>query len=325
MKRAWLVLAACGGHASNAPVGERIAPALTAALTAADGVAEPWPCAAPDGPSAADETITTGARTWQLGDHAMKLVGEPPTELAIGVIADAAGSAPATLAALGRLRGKLAHVDLVITLGGMGSTRGELEAIFAALTDRASWPLVVLPGDLEPASGQIEAIAATRQRGGAVFDGRLIRRIELAAATIAVIPGASAVSRLAAGADGCIYRGDDVTAAFTDLTPRPGLRILASAEAPRALDAAGEPSGELALTAAAGQALDLALHGPTPGAGGELVTPARNGSRDGSGVALSPGSSTATPRLPGARRSPTAGVLTLRGNAWSWRPIADVQ
>ena len=50
-----------------------------------------------------------------------------------------------------------------------------------------------------------------------------------------------------------------------------------------------------------------------------------SGNRDGAAVSLSPGSSDATPRLPGPRRTPTAGVLTVHGGAWSWRPIEDVK
>jgi len=336
-------LAACNGR-SNVPVGTRTDPAIAAAMVAADSAQGPWRCAAPDGPSVADETLTAGAHRWQLGARVMKL--DAPGEIAIGVFADAAGSAAETLAALGRLRAGLAHVDLVISLGGMGATRAELEATFAALTDGAAWPLVALPGDLEPVPAQTEAIAAMRQRGAAVIDGRLLQRIELPAATIALVPGAGAAGRLAAGMDGCAYRAADVTAVFADLTPRAGLRILASAEAPREPDNRGEPTGELALTAGAGQqiderseiagggapggsaggagdhprGIDLALHGPTSGA----ATPACSGQRDGSAVSLTPGASDATPRLPGPRRAPTAGILTLHGNAWTWKPITDV-
>jgi hypothetical protein len=308
-------LAGCGGP-SNAPVGSRVGPALVAALAAADGEREPWRCAAPDGPGVADETLTIGERRWQLAGRAMKLEGDGG--VAIGVVADAAGSAPETLAALGRLRVAFERVDLVLSLGGMGATRSELEAAFAALTDRAEWPLVALPGDLEPVSAQVEAIAAARQRGAVVIDGRLLQRIELPGATIALVPGTGAASRLAAGVDGCSYRAADVAAAFADLTPRQGLRILASAEAPRGT-AGGDATGELMLTAGVGQQIDIALHG----AAGE-ATPARSGSRDGSAADLAPGSSDATPRLPGPRRASTAGILALRGNAWSWKPIADV-
>jgi len=309
-------IAACSGRSST-PVGSRIGPALGAALAAADESHEPWRCAAPDGPSVAEETLTTGGHTWQLGGHVMRLDGEG--QVAVGVIADAAGSAPATLAALGRLRAGLQHVDLVISLGGMGTTRAELEAVFAALTDRAPWPLVAIPGDLESAAAQVEAIAAARQRGAAVIDGRLVQRIELPAATIALLPGAKAPSRLAAGGDGCRYRAGDVASVFAGLTAREGLRIVAAAEAPRAAD--GEPTGERDMTVGAGQQIDIALHGPT----GVAATPARNGSRDGAAVSLTPGSCDATPRLPGPRRFPTAGILTVRGGGWSWKPIQDVK
>jgi hypothetical protein len=310
-------LVACSGRAP-VPVGSRVGPAIAAALGAADDAREPWRCAAPDGPSVSDETLATGAHTWQLGARVMKL--DASGDVAIGVIADAAGSAPETLAALGRLRARLAQVDLVISLGGMGRTRAELEATFAAIADHATWPLVALPGDLEPASAQTEAIAAARQRGAAVIDGRLVLRIELPGATIALVPGAGAASRLAAGANGCTYRAADVAAALADLTPLAGLRILASAEAPRRT-VRDESTGELALTPGAGQQLDLALHGPTTGA----ATPARSGDREGAAVPLTPGSSDATPRLPGPRRPPTAGILTLHGNAWTWKPIEDVK
>ena len=310
-------LAGCGGP-SSAPVGSRVGPALVAALAAADEVREPWRCAVPDGPGLADETLTLGERRWQLGGRAMKLDGSG--DIAIGVVADAAGSAPATLAALGRLRAAFDRVDLVLSLGGMGGTRAELEAAFAALTDRAAWPLVALPGDLEPVPAQVEAIAAARQRGAVVVDGRLVQRIELPGATIALVPGAGAASRLVAGADGCSYRAADVAAAFADLTPRAGLRILASAEAPRGI-VGGEPTGELTLRVGAGQEIDIALHGATEGA----ATPACSGNRDGSAADLTPGSSDATPRLRDPRRTATAGILALRGNTWSWKPIADVR
>jgi hypothetical protein len=316
-----LLVSACSGR-HGAPPGTRLAPAIAAALAAADEVREPWRCAAPDGPSVADETLTTGSRTWQLGDRAMKLAG--PGDVAIGVIADAAGSAPETLAALGRLRAGLGRVDLVISLGGMGATRAELEAGFAALADRAAWPLVALPGDLEPVTDHAEAIAAARRRGAPVIDGRLVQRIELPPATIALVPGASAASRLAAGGDGCGYRAEDAAAAFADLTPRAGLRILASAEAPRE-PGADAPTGELAITVGAGQQIDIALHGPASGTANDSATPARSGNRDGAAVSLSPGSSDATARLPGPRRTPSAGVLSLHGSAWTWRPIADVK
>jgi hypothetical protein len=153
-----------------------------------------------------------------------------------------------------------------------------------------------------------------------VIDGRLVQRIELPAATIALVPGAGAASRLVAGADGCSYRAADVAAILADLTRRPGLRILASAEAPR-IGSRDEPSGELAVTTGAGQEIDVALHGPTT----DAASPPRTGRRDGAAVALTPGSSDAVPRLPGFYRRPSAGILTLRRDAWTWKSIEDVK
>jgi hypothetical protein len=75
------------------------------------------------------------------------------------------------------------------------------------------------------------------------------------------------------------------------------------------------------MTVSAGQQIDIALHGTAR----DAPTPAKRGNRDGAAVSLSPGSSDATPRLPGPRRAPSAGVLTLHGNAWTWSPIEDVK
>jgi ribonuclease E len=454
-RAALVVVAACSGREAPAPVaGAKIGPALTAALTAADALQVPWRCAAADGPGLADEQVTTGERRWRLAGHTLATDGDG----VIGVIADAGGAAPATLAALGGLRARM-KADLVIALGGMAATRGELDAVIAALADPAR-PLVMLPGDLEPAGALGEAAAAARQRGAVVLDGRLIQRIELGTATVALVPGAGAASRLVAGTEGCAYAADDVARVLAELAARPGLRVLASAEAPRegetgerALAAAlacadarsADPTGAQdganasgardgasasgardganasgardgasasgardgasasgardgatasgardganasgardganasgaragasasgardgasasgardgasasgardganasgardganasgardgasasgARDGAEGCAIDIALHGPTTTA----ASPAQRGNRDGKAVSLTPGTSDALPRLPAVTRTPSAGVLALRGRAWSWQPIADVK
>lgn len=311
------LLAACGSS-KPAPVGSRVGPALAAVLAAADTARAPWRCAAADGPELAAETLAVGDRTWKLAGHALSLAGDGSGAITIGVIADAGGAAAATLAGLGRLRGKLANSDLVLVLGGMGGTAAELQATLGALADRATWPIVVVPGDLEPAGAVAAAIAALRARGQPVLDGRLIHRVDVPGATIAVLPGAGDASRLVPGAEGCGYRPDDVAAAFAELTPLTGLRILATAEAPR-VTIAGEATGDLALVPSAGQEVDITLHGPLEPA----PSPARTGARDGAAVPLSPGTSDATPRLPGPRHAASAGLLTLNGNAWRWRPITD--
>ena len=308
-----IILAACGGS-SPPPASTRIGPALIAAIEAAPRA--PWRCASPSGPNLVEESLGE----WKLAGHAMKRESTARHEsITIGVIADAGGAAPATIAALGRMRAKLEDVDLVLVLGGMGANRAELEATLGALAASAKWPLVVLPGDLEPVTELVAAIAALRAKGQLVVDGRLAQRIELAGVMIATVGGASDASRLIAGADGCAYRPEDLAPAFADLTAQKGIRILASVEAPR-ITVQGEPAGELALVPGATQEIDIALHGPVEPA----ASPARTGSRDGAAVALAPGTSDATARLPGPRKSTSAGLLTITGAAWKWRPIADL-
>ena len=115
---------ACGSKkkaTSASPAGK----VLAALLHAADGARVPWRCAALDAPALPAEDLTLGPATWRVDGHSLKRT-DPDDELVIGVVADAAGAAPRTIAALGRMRAALeaAKVDLVITLGGMGSDAG---------------------------------------------------------------------------------------------------------------------------------------------------------------------------------------------------------
>ena len=296
-----LLVVACSGRSSAPRIGTRIGPILAAAMTAAGQASTPWRCAASDGPELIGETLGR----WRLSGHAMQLTGTG--DVLIGVVADASGS----VTGLRRLRAKLGMVDLVLSLGGRGATEPELEATLGALAGAS--PVVAVPGDLEAVVSQAAAIAALRKRGATVIDGRLAHRIELPGVTIATLPGAGSARRLVPGAEGCGYREADVAAAVADLASRPGLRVLASAEPPRGL-ANGEPTGFRALVTSQ---IDLALHGPTE----EAATPHRTGRRDGNAVALTPGTSDGTTRLPGPRRPPTAALLAIRGETWSWTPI----
>jgi hypothetical protein len=279
--------------------------ALTAVLAAADATRAPWRCAALDPPALPPETRAG----WAVGEHSLTLTAGKP-ELRVGVVADTGGNAPATLAALARLRTKLGAADLVITLGGMGTTRPELEATLGTLAEHAPWPVLVLPGDLEDERAQVAAIAALRAKGGFVLDGRQVRWITMdTAATLATLPGAGAQGRLVAGAEGCGWRAADVAKVFGELAGKPGIRIALTSEAPRV-----GGTGELPLSPPEG--IDVVVHGATP------LTPARQGKRDGAKTALSPGTADASPRLPESH-APSAGLLVIRGNAWSWQPLVD--
>jgi hypothetical protein len=306
-------LAACGGKRSAPPpppAGAKIGAALVASLDAADRARAPWRCGLPTGPGLASETITTkDGAAFQLAGH---VISVEKASLDIGVIADAGGAAPPTLAALGQLRGKLEGVDLVLTLGGMGTTQADLEATLGTLADGAPYLLVALPGELEGAGAQSAAVVALRTKGASIVDGRLARRIELPKASIALVTGAAYPQRLVAGTDGCVYSSLTVATTINELVAREGLRILAATAAPRHL-VNREATGELAL----GGTYDIAVHPPI----GPRPSAATTGARDSKSIALSPGIADATTRLPDGRGVPSAGILTITGTTWKWRPV----
>ena len=308
------IVVGCGDEPPPASA-PRVGRVLAALLGAADGERAPWRCAALDTPTIPASQIVTGPRRWQLGAHTLRRIDRDDT-VAIGVVADAAGASPPTIAALARLRAELekASPDLVLALGGMGATQAELEATLGTLAERASWPLVALPGDLESASAHVAALTSLRKRDAHVLDGRVVRWIELPHVTIATVPGAGAHERLVAGTDGCQWTDDDVATLYAAVTAKPGIRIVASSEAPRTR-VAGEPAGELGLVPA--QPIEVALHGPVS----PRPSPAKSGTRDGARVALSPGTADATRRLPDPH-TPSAGLLVIRAGSWHWRPLA---
>ncbi len=327
------LVTACGGHhrAEPPPAGARVGAAIVAAMGAADHAREPWRCARVTGAGLSAETLQL-ARSWRLAGHEVALVPSPATspgagragatsaaatssasDLTIAVIADAGGASPHTIAALSRLRETWGPVDLVIALGGMGTTQADLEATLGALAEHSTVPVIALPGDLEGASAQSAAIAALHARGEPIVDGRLVRRIALPGATIVTLGGASAAERLAAAADGCVFAPAEATAALASVAAEPGLRIAALPEAPR-LARAGEATGDLSMPATA---LDVVLHAPVA----PEPSPARAGHRDGAAAPLTPGTSDATTRLPAGVGIPSAGLLTVGVGTWRWRPV----
>lgn len=305
-------LAACGhkSERGGAPKGGAI---LTALFKASEEVKQPWRCSALDVPALPDEDLGHG---WTTHEHTLARTDDG---LVVGVIADAGGSAPNTLAALGRLRAQLdaAKPDLVLALGGNGNDDKELVATLGALGDRASWPIVSLPGDLESETDHQRALATLRKRGDVVLDGRQVRFIESGGVTIGTIPGAGARERLVAGGDGCGWTSGDVATLYAAVTAKSGVRIIASAEAPRRM-VGGEPTGELAL--APTEDIEVLLHGPVVPA----PSAAASGGRDGAKVVLTPGTADATTRLPGPH-TPSAGILSVRGQSWTWKPLVDTR
>lgn len=333
-----LATAACG-RTGPSPHTVRLGPALTAMLGVADRTRAPWRC------SGSRELAADAAfGAWDLRRGTLRHTATASKPLLIGIVADAAGNAPKTLASLARLRAAFerASVDLVLTLGGMGSTQAEIAATVGTLV--GGWPIVALPGDLEPMSAHLAAIAELRARGAAVIDGRGVRTIEGQDAMVALLPGVGSVYRTVGGSDGCVWAASDIAEVHRELSRFAGLRIAVSAEAPRAIatpgfaggrstpgegvrsaianpgeaDAIidGEATGEVALVPQV--PIDVVVHGPT----GAAPSPDAHGDRSGAKISLSPGSADATTRLPPSGK-PAAGVLTLVDRAWEWQAMVD--
>jgi hypothetical protein len=276
-------------------------------------------CASLDGSDAIVTTAQVGSG-WTLTHRTLTQAAGPAAATAtIGVIADAGGAAPATLAALGRLRAQLdaAHIDALIILGGMATTADDLGAAWTALAANATFPTVVVPGDLEPAAAHAAAIASAQQHHLPVIDGRQIRWLELANATVALLPGVGAASRHAAGNAGCGYTAAELHDVVAALADRPTLRVLAAVESPRTFTSLSDATGDLVLPTDARARPDVVLH-----AAADSATGATTGGRDGNAIPLSPGPADATPRL-APRHHPTAGVLVVAGDRWTWRVLAD--
>ena len=307
-----VVVAACGSAKPPPTAAERIGPAIAAALAAADHTRAPWRCTAADLPALDVPPIPS----WTANAHGLEHTGD---DLVLGVIADAGGAGPKTLAALGRLREKIdaSHADAIVALGGMGSNEHDLEATLGVLaaprSGKPAAPVIALPGDLEAETAEAAAIVALRAHGAIVVDGRLARWIGAgSAATLATVPGAATPVD---AADGCAWTAADVSRIYAELAAKSGLRVALIAGAPREQHA-GEASGELALVPE--PAIDLIVHGPAR----PEPSPEAHGGRDGARLYISPGTSDASPRLP-ETKPPAAGILAIRGEAWTWTPLVD--
>ncbi len=243
----WGLLAWCVWPAPPAPV--ELGPAAGAALGRATGraLAEapawrlPSPCMElPEPASAAALELTVGARTYVF--EGVRLIGgdSGKRHVLVGVVADARGATPETLAAAraATVAFAAAHADVVISLGGQGQRREDIEAVLGALAAEGAWLLVALPGDREDVEAHRAAIAALAARGLPVVDGSKLGMLVVDGVAVALLPGAPAAADgrthgLVAGADGCAREAGDLAAVATRLAAEPGPRMIASHRPPR--------------------------------------------------------------------------------------------
>ncbi len=280
----------CGAREDVDPiateVGKTMAAGLTGAIDRSAALGEPFRCAEPSGTASA---AGPGADLGRRAGRALSFDGDwlrmGPAEvgrdrtLVAGVVADARGASAATLTQLGRVRAAFERerVELVVSLGGMGTSEEELTQVLGALARDAPWVVWAIPGEREAIPAHRAAIASLSAAGYPVFDATRVRMVEVDGAVLASFPGAAEASRLLAGSDGCVHRPDDASALAMRLGAQKGVRVWAGHAPPRQSDddagdvaLGGVHVGERALAAAlpaARAAPRAARHGRRGGAG----------------------------------------------------------
>ena len=270
--------AACGSSEPADPatldLGRALAAGLAGAIERAGSLGEPFRCAELGAGAAGAELGTRAGRSLELEGDLLRLgpaAGGRDRTVVVGVVADARGASPATLTQLGRVRAAFERerVELVISLGGMGTSEPELTQVLAALARDAPWVVWAVPGEREAIPAHRAAVAGLFAAGYPVFDGARVRMLEVDGAVLVSLPGAADPSHLVAGADGCVHRPEDASALALRLASHKGIRVWAGHTPPRqdeltAGDVAlgGVHVGERALAAALPAARPhLVLHG----------------------------------------------------------------
>jgi hypothetical protein len=248
---------------SSPALGHELGAGLERAIEVSSGLREPYRCAESAAPAPASARLASGRSLSVTGDTLT--IGRGKGGLAIGVVADARGATGETEGNLARIRAAFVKdkVDLVISLGGMGTSEEELAAVHKALA--GPWALWAIPGDRESIPAHRAALAGLP----AAFDGSRVRMVAVDGALLASVPGAASRGRLIAGADGCLHAPGDALALATRLAAHRGVRVWAGHAAPRQrgpaagdLALGGVHVGDLALADALGAArAHLVLHG----------------------------------------------------------------
>ncbi|MGZ3443472.1 MAG: hypothetical protein ACXVDD_28315, partial [Polyangia bacterium] len=111
--------------------------------------------------------------------------------LKLGAIADSNGTAPATMANLGRLGRVFSeeHVDAVLALGDLGANEEEIAAVLIAVGAAARAPVLALAGEREAENSFHAATKRVQAAGGDVVDLVDTRLVDTGAIDIVSVPG----------------------------------------------------------------------------------------------------------------------------------------
>lgn len=237
-----MILASCGetlptdGQVEGQQLGEALLleMARTLKLTAPHRCAR-WP-APTTGP------VEIGPRSASLMDGTLVPEGFGADKLAIAVVADAReGSSAGFL----RMKDELEQqgVGALISLGGHGEDAETIRAVLRALSDKAKYLVIALPGDREAIPAHREAIDGLVADGLAIVDGSRYRLIDLGPLVVATLPGLAMTANLVAGAEGCEHVAGDIQELGTRLQAMSKPTIVASYSPLRQVGIAGTDLG----------------------------------------------------------------------------------
>jgi hypothetical protein len=131
--------------------------------------------------------------------------------LTIAAVADARGSDEATLQGLAFLRDAFISekVDLVISLGGHGTSKDDIYAVLSAISVDAPYLTLAIPGDRESVPGHREAVSELAKAGAKIIDGAQYRVLSLGTLNLATMPGIAMSANLIANHEGCLHTLED--------------------------------------------------------------------------------------------------------------------
>lgn len=306
-------LGGCGEPPATSDASARPEPAAAPPLPV-EGIDAPWRCAAA---VAGVEPAAPSIPSWRR-EGGVVAADPPRAKLIVAAVAQARGTAIDARPLLRDL-----GADVVLALGGMGTTTEELRRSLGTLVDPA-WLLVAIPGDSESWPALRTAIAELSAAGAAVVAGGPAQLIDGGAAVIGVVPGERHRERLAAGIQGCLHDSADRRRLLDRLAAKAGARpqILAAVDAPQGTDSDLAPGGihagdgELAGLLQKAN-VDVVVHAPV---GAKVVATGRAGRHR--RAALAAGSLDPMAQLHlDSGRSSGAGVLaiTVARSGTTWR------
>jgi len=194
--------------------------------------------------------------TWNSATKGLQVQPFGPSAK-FATIADARAEGSTDIGPLERLRDSLneQHVDVLVTLGGLGTDGASIERVLAALTTGADYLVLAMPGDRESFPAHRLAVASLAKRGMRILDASRYRLTQIGGLRLVTMPGISKASHLIAGDDGCLHTDADVKDLRSSLAQSSAPTILLSyapwrqqGESATDLGIGGVHTGEIALT-----------------------------------------------------------------------------